>query len=154
MKNQHIITVLENCLRVLDTIPDEAFDLASWQHSCRTTACLIGHCCHDSWFNEQGLRFKGNVPTFTPLGCNGWEAVLALLQMPPFFGRGRFVNFLFSDDTYVKTKRVNVRVRLKRVIALLQAEKPITRSDLGKNLKLCSDPIAVHYFNTHFVKGN
>lgn len=150
MKNQYLITLLENCIRVLDGLRPEQLDLEEWVSECGTTACVIGHCMRDSWFNEQGLSARDNAPR---MGFNhGWSAVRGLLnlQSPWSSGATQFQAYLFNPSYYSSPTLADVRERLQLMVNLLRKAEPITVNDLKLEPPRGSD--FVSYFNTYFAE--
>lgn len=155
MKNSHTVLVLQQVLRVLENITESAFDLRSWRHPCGTTACVIGHCAQDKWFNEQGLTLHSlGYPTH-PTGPS-WQAVFATLGLPDSLDKMSFAEYLFSNAYYSVGSKVEVVARILLVINLLQSAKPITPDDLGCLPKSAQseENRLVRYFNNYFTEVN
>ena len=155
MKNSHTVLVLQQVLRVLENIPEPAFDLRSWQSPCGTTACVIGHCAQDKWFNEQGLTLHSlRYPTH-PKG-HAWEAIFATLELPGSLAKMSFAEYLFSNAYYSVGSKDEVVARILLVINLLQSAKPITPDDLGCLPKSAQseENRLVRYFNNYFTEVN
>ena len=100
---------LRQLCRVLESIPDEAFDLRDWARngSCDSVACAVGWAMRDPWFREEGLgRAKKRSPAFA--GQSGWRAVR------DFFGLSREQAFeLFHAGRYETPNRAAVLARLR-----------------------------------------
>lgn len=57
---------LEQAIRVLQTVDEDAFDMNQYQSDCGTVACIAGHCAMDPWFKLQGFSLR-NSPLHDPL---------------------------------------------------------------------------------------
>jgi hypothetical protein len=56
---------VDNALRVLRSVEDADFDLATWPR------CVLGHCARDAWCNEQGFGLSRHLPTYEDVsGCD------------------------------------------------------------------------------------
>ena len=86
-----------------------AMDLGDWR-KCATTACWIGWCAQDEWFNEQGLMLGiAGAPHYRT--CWGWDAVRE------FFGlRSDQAEHLFSQSAYTRGNRADVARRVKAFV--------------------------------------
>lgn len=101
----------DNLLRVLRGVQshhtDEEFNLLTWytdgslsSYECETSACAVGWCCQDAWFQQQGLtllkeRYYISYPVFS--GFKEWYAVRE------FFGIDESTaTFLFSEESYAE----------------------------------------------------
>lgn len=47
--------VLGEMIRVMEGLRNSQFNIDSWRSSCGSTACVLGWCAQDEWFNEQGF---------------------------------------------------------------------------------------------------
>ena len=47
--------VLGEMIRVMEGLRDSQFNINSWRSHCGSTACVLGWCSVDPWFNEQGF---------------------------------------------------------------------------------------------------
>jgi len=47
--------VLGEMIRVMEGLKDSQFNIDSWRSSCGSTACVLGWCAQDEWFNGQGF---------------------------------------------------------------------------------------------------
>lgn len=103
----------ENLLRVLRVVQEHEqelssqltpiFDLTWWYDNddkCGTTACAIGWCCQDPWFQRQGFALgsdQGMPKLFFPKyhGLEEWEAVQKFFDLD-----GDEADFLFRAEAY------------------------------------------------------
>lgn len=81
--------VLGEMIRVMEGLKNSQFNIDSWRSSCGTTACVLGWCSVDPWFNEQGFywdavnkrpglvaddhNFRGVEAFSYMIGRNEWE---------------------------------------------------------------------------------
>lgn len=49
--------VLGEMIRVMEGLKDSQFNIDSWRSSCGSTACVLGWCAVDEWFNSQGFHW-------------------------------------------------------------------------------------------------
>lgn len=115
----------DNLLRVLRGVQsqhnDEGFNLLYWysdkslaDHECATSACAVGWCCQDPWFQEQGLslhtelvhdieNFYLSYPVF--FGLQEWHAVRSFFGIDESTAR-----FLFCEESYGESENDFVQV--------------------------------------------
>jgi hypothetical protein len=98
VSNQRLLKVA----KILDTVPEEKFNLSMWRNSCGTVACAVGWAASDPGFKRAGFSLRkhessiwGNlhVPHYGEV--NHWTAV------EKFFGLSREqAEYLFLHLSY------------------------------------------------------
>lgn len=99
---------LRQLLRVLDAVPDDAFDLNDWSRNgiCTTVACAFGWAMRDDWFRAQGLERHGGSPYYA--GERGWRAVRKFFDLSE-----DEAHHLFHADYYDDASRAAVCGRIR-----------------------------------------
>jgi hypothetical protein len=114
IRNRRLLKVA----RILDSVPEEKFNLSFWKAvtPCGTTACAVGWAATDPSFKKAGLRLslpaKPWVNKFAQIKYQcylGWEAVEEFFHLDEHEARR-----LFSPDYYTgnpTTQEVATRIR-------------------------------------------
>jgi hypothetical protein len=139
---------LEQVIRVLQAVEADAklckhFDLATWaitstgirtrsglpdvpdpMHQCGTTACAIGFCGLDGWFNSMGftLNKKEGIPEYKARNMfeqTGWTAVEHFFDLSAFQAE-----YLFSSGYYSRQHDVTPAVVANRIRDFIDAGCP------------------------------
>jgi hypothetical protein len=135
---------LQTLASFLRGVPKEHFNLETWRYdnaensvcvndeqltsslSCGTTACAVGWACSIPEFQEQGLAYRGNTPSYlsvaTPNGgppvfnfYESWEAVME------FFGIDYYMaEHLFLGESYESCEAATADEVADRIEALIK----------------------------------